>query len=113
MYINHCPKCESNNYKIAKSNHSIKCLDCGYAVDGPSPDQIVKLWNQSAEERIQYVVKALTIYGNAYVGEDAKNLWSRRDMGAYLSSKLDKHVVLRECSYISHGCVAEVKSNIN
>lgn len=105
-----CPRCGSEAKETfvqhGQTRHAkIKCQNCNLELVGPDKSAVESLWLNQKEKRIEYAVRALKQFGNAYVGRFALELWENEDICAYLEEKVGRHIQMRNTQEIEDGAV--------
>ena len=113
-----CPRCgnKTGNKKIKRRGQKdksayaeIHCSNCGLVITGKTETDAVREWNRTKESRIEYAIKLLNEYGNAYIGEKSKEEWETHDIISYLSKRTGKKIKVYQPKTFESGIIARAE----
>jgi hypothetical protein len=88
-----CPKCGCDKIQRINSNGTgayttFTCSTCGLSLKRETTAACRKYWGQSIETHMSYVIRNLTIYENAYIGNFLCQRYSQDEIRKYIENTL-------------------------
>lgn len=106
-----CPRCGKKKVEktITVSWRSkclrLRCASCRLELLGNSFADMESIWQPPKEKRLEYVIRVLKRFGNAYVGKFTLAVWDNDDICGYLGEKVGSCVRKRDPQEVSDGAV--------
>lgn len=106
-----CPRCGEKKIKktdtVSGRSKGIKlrCASCGLELTGDNWADMEGIWQPPKESRLEYAIRALKRFGNAYVGRFTLTVWENDNICGYLGEKVGSRVRKRDPRELSDGAV--------